>query len=132
MIVSWYILSGNSKEWGILWLLFKYTWSQVNFTIHREFFIVFIPGELSMVYLKHSGSINLIIFVTGSSSNKYKINIVRTKLKQGEKAVLVIRPHWILLFWPVLFTVIAIIAGVLIGGYGYIIPFIFAVIPAIK
>jgi uncharacterized membrane protein YdbT with pleckstrin-like domain len=50
---------------------------------------------------------------------------MRTILKQGEKVVLVIRPHWILLFWPVLFTIIAIIAGILIGGYGYIIPFIF-------
>jgi uncharacterized membrane protein YdbT with pleckstrin-like domain len=50
---------------------------------------------------------------------------MRTKLKQGEKVVLVIRPHWILLFWPVLFTVIAIVAGIWKGGYVYIIPFIF-------
>jgi uncharacterized membrane protein YdbT with pleckstrin-like domain len=50
---------------------------------------------------------------------------MRTKLKQDEKVVLVIRPHWILLFWPVFFTVAAIAAGILIGGYGYIIPVIF-------
>jgi uncharacterized membrane protein YdbT with pleckstrin-like domain len=67
----------------------------------------------------------LITFVIGSSSNKYKIISMRTKLKQGEKVVLVIRPHWIFLFWPVLFTMIAIVAGILIKGYGYIIPFIF-------
>jgi uncharacterized membrane protein YdbT with pleckstrin-like domain len=50
---------------------------------------------------------------------------MRTKLKQDEKVVLVIRPHWILLFWPVLFTVIAIVAGIWKGGYVYIIPVIF-------
>jgi len=51
---------------------------------------------------------------------------MRTILKKSENVVLVIRPHWILLFWPVLFTIIAIVAGILIGDYGYIIPFIFA------
>ena len=50
---------------------------------------------------------------------------MRTKLKQDENVVLVIRPHWILLFWPVLLAVAAIVAGILIGGYGYIIPLIF-------
>ncbi len=50
---------------------------------------------------------------------------MRTLLKQDEKVVLVIRPHWILLFWPVFFTLAAIVAGILIGGYGYIIPLIF-------
>jgi uncharacterized membrane protein YdbT with pleckstrin-like domain len=50
---------------------------------------------------------------------------MRTKLKQDEKVVLVIRPHWILLFWPVLLTVAAIVAGILIGDYGYIIPVVF-------
>jgi uncharacterized membrane protein YdbT with pleckstrin-like domain len=50
---------------------------------------------------------------------------MRTKLKQDENVVLVIRPHWILLFWPVLLTVAAIVAGILIGDYGYIIPVIF-------
>jgi uncharacterized membrane protein YdbT with pleckstrin-like domain len=50
---------------------------------------------------------------------------MRTKLKQDENVVLVIRPHWILLFWPVFFTVAALAAGILIGGYGYIIPLVF-------
>jgi uncharacterized membrane protein YdbT with pleckstrin-like domain len=50
---------------------------------------------------------------------------MRTKLKQDENVVLVIRPHWILLFWPVLLTIIAIAAGIWITGYGYIIPFVF-------
>jgi uncharacterized membrane protein YdbT with pleckstrin-like domain len=50
---------------------------------------------------------------------------MRTKLKQGENVVLVIRPHWILLFWPVLLTILAIAAGIWITGYGYIIPFVF-------
>jgi uncharacterized membrane protein YdbT with pleckstrin-like domain len=50
---------------------------------------------------------------------------MRTKLKQDENVVLVIRPHWILLFWPVFFTVAALAAGILIGGYGYIIPLAF-------
>jgi uncharacterized membrane protein YdbT with pleckstrin-like domain len=51
---------------------------------------------------------------------------MRTKLEKDEKVVLVIRPHWILLFWPVLFFVAAIAAGILIGDYGYIIPLVFA------
>jgi uncharacterized membrane protein YdbT with pleckstrin-like domain len=51
---------------------------------------------------------------------------MRTKLEKDEKVVLVIRPHWILLFWPVLFFVAAMAAGILIGGYGYIIPLVFA------
>jgi uncharacterized membrane protein YdbT with pleckstrin-like domain len=50
---------------------------------------------------------------------------MRTILKQDENVVLVIRPHWILLFWPFLLTIVAIIAGVLIGRYGYIIPLVF-------
>ena len=50
---------------------------------------------------------------------------MRTKLKQDENVVLVIRPHWILLFWPVLLTIIAIAAGIWITRYGYIIPFVF-------
>jgi uncharacterized membrane protein YdbT with pleckstrin-like domain len=50
---------------------------------------------------------------------------MRTKLEQDEKVVLVIRPHWILMFWPVLLAVAAIAAGILIGDYGYIIPVVF-------
>jgi len=49
---------------------------------------------------------------------------MRTKLKQDEKVILVIRPHWLTLTWPVLFTIIAIAGGILIGSYGYIIPFV--------
>jgi uncharacterized membrane protein YdbT with pleckstrin-like domain len=51
---------------------------------------------------------------------------MRTKLEKDEKVVLVIRPHWILLFWPVLFFMAAMTAGILIGGYGYFIPLVFA------
>lgn len=50
---------------------------------------------------------------------------MRTKLEQDEKVVLVIRPHWISLFWPVFLAVAAIAAGILIGDYGYIIPVVF-------
>lgn len=49
---------------------------------------------------------------------------MRTDLKKDEIVVLVIRPHWFVLVWPTIFTVIGIILGILIGNYGYIIPFI--------
>ncbi|MCX6268065.1 MAG: PH domain-containing protein [Bacteroidetes bacterium] len=49
---------------------------------------------------------------------------MRTKLKNEETVVLVIRPHWFTLVWPSLFAVAGIIAGVWIGGYGYIIPLV--------
>lgn len=47
---------------------------------------------------------------------------MRTDLKNGENVVLVIRPHWLILVWPVILTVIGVIAGIYLGGYGYIIP----------
>jgi uncharacterized membrane protein YdbT with pleckstrin-like domain len=50
---------------------------------------------------------------------------MRTTLKKDEKIVLVIRPHWLQLTWPVLLTIAAIVAGILIGGYGYLIPIVF-------
>ena len=49
---------------------------------------------------------------------------MRTKLKKDENVVLVIRPHWLVLFLPSLFVVIGIIAGILIGSYGYFIPLV--------
>jgi uncharacterized membrane protein YdbT with pleckstrin-like domain len=49
---------------------------------------------------------------------------MRTKLKKDETVVLVIRPHWLVLFLPSLFVVIGIIAGILIGSYGYFIPLV--------
>lgn len=49
---------------------------------------------------------------------------MRTDLKNDEKVVLVIRPHWLILIWPVLLTVIGVILGIVIGSYGYIIPLV--------
>ena len=49
---------------------------------------------------------------------------MRTKLKKDESVILVIRPHWLILFLPSLFVVIGIIAGILIGSYGYFIPLV--------
>ena len=49
---------------------------------------------------------------------------MRTKLKKDETVVLVIRPHWLVLFLPSLYLVIGIIAGILIGSYGYFIPLV--------
>ena len=49
---------------------------------------------------------------------------MRTKLKKDETVVLVIRPHWLILFLPSLYVVIGIIAGILIGSYGYFIPLV--------
>jgi hypothetical protein len=34
---------------------------------------------------------------------------MRTDLKNGENVVLVIRPHWLILVWPVILTVIGVI-----------------------
>lgn len=47
---------------------------------------------------------------------------MRTDLKNGENVVLVIKPHWLTLVWPVILTVTGVIAGIYLGGYGYIIP----------
>ena len=47
---------------------------------------------------------------------------MRTDLKKDENVVLVIRPHWLLLAWPVILTVAGVILGIYLGGYGYIIP----------
>jgi uncharacterized membrane protein YdbT with pleckstrin-like domain len=49
---------------------------------------------------------------------------MRTDLKNGENVVLLIRPHWLTIVWPVILTVIGVIAGIYLGGYGYIIPFV--------
>ena len=49
---------------------------------------------------------------------------MRTKLKKNENVVLMIRPHWLVLVLPALFGVIGIILGILIGSYGYLIPFV--------
>jgi uncharacterized membrane protein YdbT with pleckstrin-like domain len=49
---------------------------------------------------------------------------MRTKLKKDETVILVIRPHWLVLFLPSLFVVIGIIIGILIGSYGYFIPLV--------
>jgi len=47
---------------------------------------------------------------------------MRTELKKEEHVVLVIRPHWIILVWPVIEVVIGIALGIYLGGYGYLIP----------
>ena len=49
---------------------------------------------------------------------------MRTKLKKNENVVLLIRPHWLVLFLPSLYSVVGIIIGVLTGSYGYFIPLI--------
>jgi uncharacterized membrane protein YdbT with pleckstrin-like domain len=49
---------------------------------------------------------------------------MRTDLKKDENVILIIRPHWVVLVWPTILTVIGIILGILIGTYGYFIPFI--------
>lgn len=38
--------------------------------------------------------------------------------------VLLIRPHWVLLLLPFLYAVAGIVAGVLIGSYGFLIPLV--------
>jgi uncharacterized membrane protein YdbT with pleckstrin-like domain len=43
---------------------------------------------------------------------------MRTKLKKDERIIMVTRHHWLILFLPGLFSVIAAAAGILIGGYG--------------
>jgi uncharacterized membrane protein YdbT with pleckstrin-like domain len=47
---------------------------------------------------------------------------MRTDLKKDENVVLVIRPHWLMLVWPVILTVTGVVAGIYLGGYGYLIP----------
>lgn len=49
---------------------------------------------------------------------------MRTDLKNGENVILVIRPHWLILVWPVILAVIGVIAGIYLGSYGYIIPLV--------
>lgn len=44
---------------------------------------------------------------------------MRTELKKDENVALVIRPHWLLLVWPVILTVIGVILGIIINHYGY-------------
>ena len=47
---------------------------------------------------------------------------MRTELKDNEKVFLIIRRHWLILVLPVTFTIIGLIIGSFIGGYGFIIP----------
>ena len=47
---------------------------------------------------------------------------MRTELKKDEHVVLVIRPHWLIIVWPATETVIGIMLGIYLGGYGYLIP----------
>ena len=47
---------------------------------------------------------------------------MRTELKKDENVVLVIRPHWLITVWPAIETVIGIMLGIYLGGYGYLIP----------
>ena len=49
---------------------------------------------------------------------------MRTELKNDENVVIVIKSHWLLIVWPFILAIIGLIAGILIDGYGYIIPFI--------
>lgn len=49
---------------------------------------------------------------------------MRTDLKKDEKVAIMIRPHWFVLVWPTILTVIGIMLGILIGSYGYIIPIV--------
>ncbi len=49
---------------------------------------------------------------------------MRTELKENEHVFLVIRRHWLILILPITFTLIGLIIGGFIGGYGFIIPLI--------
>ena len=49
---------------------------------------------------------------------------MRTELKNDENVVIVIKSHWLIIVWPIILAIIGLIAGILIGSYGYIIPFI--------
>jgi uncharacterized membrane protein YdbT with pleckstrin-like domain len=49
---------------------------------------------------------------------------MRTELKRDENVVLLIRPHWFILVWPTTLALLGIIMGILIGGYGFLIPFV--------
>jgi uncharacterized membrane protein YdbT with pleckstrin-like domain len=57
---------------------------------------------------------------------------MKTVLKKDEKIVLLIRPHWLQLLWPVLFAIASLITGILTGGYGYIIPIPFVLYAGYK
>ena len=43
---------------------------------------------------------------------------MRTQLKSSEKVILVTRPHWLTLAVPAFMTLVAVVAGFIIGGYG--------------
>lgn len=47
---------------------------------------------------------------------------MKTKLKSNEKVVLLTQQHWVVLVLPVLFFLLGLIIGILIGTYGYLIP----------
>ncbi|MCX6284914.1 MAG: PH domain-containing protein [Bacteroidetes bacterium] len=49
---------------------------------------------------------------------------MRTKLKNSESVVLLVRPHWLTLALPSLYIIVGVILGVLIGPYGYFIPLV--------
>lgn len=49
---------------------------------------------------------------------------MRTKLKDGENVILMIRPHWLVLCLPFLYMASGIVAGILIGTYGLLIPLV--------
>lgn len=49
---------------------------------------------------------------------------MRTTLKKDEKVALTTYPHWFTLVWPSVFTVIALVAAILIGSYGYLLPLV--------
>ena len=47
---------------------------------------------------------------------------MRTDLKKDENVVLTIRPHWLILAFPIVLLVLGIILWRLIGDYGFLIP----------
>jgi hypothetical protein len=49
---------------------------------------------------------------------------MRTELKNDENVVIVIKSHWLIIVWPFVLAIAGLIAGILIGGYGFIIPVI--------
>jgi uncharacterized membrane protein YdbT with pleckstrin-like domain len=49
---------------------------------------------------------------------------MRTELKNDENVVIVIKSHWLSIVWPFVLVIIGLIAGIIIGGYGFIIPVI--------
>ena len=49
---------------------------------------------------------------------------MKTQLKKGEKVILITRPHWLTLGISILIMLVGLVIGILIGGYGLIIPLI--------